>query len=93
MVPRGAFAWVTSRLKGSVSIPLVTTNRINTPEVSDKAPCQTLTCLHSQVADSILREGHADMVSMARYFYRPIPSHLPPRHSISSDHSLQIQNL
>jgi 2,4-dienoyl-CoA reductase (NADPH2) len=33
MVPRGAFAWVTSRLKGSVGIPLVTTNRINTPEV------------------------------------------------------------
>jgi 2,4-dienoyl-CoA reductase (NADPH2) len=33
MVPRGAFAWVTSRLKGSVNIPLVTTNRINTPEV------------------------------------------------------------
>ena len=33
MVPRGAFSWVTARLKKSVSIPLCTTNRINTPEV------------------------------------------------------------
>lgn len=32
-VPRGAFTWVTKRLKGSVKIPLCTTNRINTPEV------------------------------------------------------------
>jgi hypothetical protein len=35
MVPRGAFSWVTAKLKGSVTIPLCTTNRINTPEVSE----------------------------------------------------------
>jgi 2,4-dienoyl-CoA reductase (NADPH2) len=35
MVPRAAFAWVTRRLKGAVKIPLVTTNRINTPEVAE----------------------------------------------------------
>jgi 2,4-dienoyl-CoA reductase (NADPH2) len=35
-VPRGAFAWVTRKLKGEVSIPLVTTNRINTPEVAEQ---------------------------------------------------------
>lgn len=52
MVPRGAFAWVTSKLKGEVRIPLVTTNRINTP----------------QVAEDILQRGDADMVSMARPF-------------------------
>jgi 2,4-dienoyl-CoA reductase (NADPH2) len=51
-VPRGAFTWVTRRLKDHVSIPLVTTNRINTPEV----------------AESILVQGDADMVSMARPF-------------------------
>ena len=51
-VPRGAFTKVTERLKGEVSIPLVTTNRINTPEV----------------AEEVLAEGHADMVSMARPF-------------------------
>ena len=51
-VPRGAFTRVTAKLKGEVSIPLVTTNRINTPEV----------------ADQVLAEGHADMVSMARPF-------------------------
>ncbi len=50
MVPRGAFTWVTHKLKGEVAIPLVTTNRINTPEV----------------AESILASGDADMVSMAR---------------------------
>ena len=50
MVPRGGFSWVTKKLKGEVQIPLITTNRINTPEI----------------ADEILREGHADMVSMAR---------------------------
>ncbi len=50
MVPRGAYAWVTRRLKGEVSIPLVTTNRINTPEV----------------AEEILAGGCADMVSLAR---------------------------
>ncbi|MBI4913332.1 MAG: NADPH-dependent 2,4-dienoyl-CoA reductase [Acidobacteria bacterium] len=49
-VPRGAFTWVTARLKGAVGIPLITTNRINTPEV----------------AEAILARGDADMVSMAR---------------------------
>ncbi len=52
MVPRAAFAWVTKRLKGAVKIPLVTTNRINTPEV----------------AEEVLASGCADMVSMARPF-------------------------
>jgi 2,4-dienoyl-CoA reductase (NADPH2) len=50
MVPRAAFSFVTKKLKGSVSIPLCTTNRINTPEVAEK----------------VLDEGCADMVSMAR---------------------------
>ncbi|MFF0115499.1 oxidoreductase [Streptomyces prasinus] len=49
-VPRGAYTWVTKRLMGEVSVPLVTTNRINTPEL----------------AEQLLAEGHADMVSMAR---------------------------
>jgi len=52
MVPRGGFSWVTRRLMGKVSVPLITTNRINTPEV----------------AEQILADGHADMVSMARPF-------------------------
>ena len=52
MVPRAAFAWVTKRLKGAVRIPLITTNRINTPEV----------------AEEVLASGCADMVSMARPF-------------------------
>ncbi len=51
-VPRAAFTWVTKGLKGAVGIPLVTTNRINTPEV----------------AEQVLAEGDADMVSMARPF-------------------------
>lgn len=51
-VPRAAFTKVTAKLKGEVSIPLVTTNRINTPEV----------------AEQVLAEGDADMVSMARPF-------------------------
>ncbi|WP_397452147.1 FAD-dependent oxidoreductase [Pseudomonas sp. NA-150] len=51
-VPRAAFAKVTAKLRGSVTIPLITTNRINTPEV----------------AEQILAEGDADMVSMARPF-------------------------
>ncbi|MEL6126625.1 MAG: 2,4-dienoyl-CoA reductase FMN-binding domain-containing protein, partial [Pseudomonadota bacterium] len=49
-VPRAAFAWVTKRMMGEVSIPLITTNRINTPDV----------------AEEVLAEGCADMVSMAR---------------------------
>ncbi|KJH67694.1 NADPH-dependent 2,4-dienoyl-CoA reductase [Chromobacterium violaceum] len=52
MVPRGGFAWVTKKLMGQVKIPLITTNRINTPEV----------------AEEILAGGCADMVSMARPF-------------------------
>ncbi|WP_427016954.1 FAD-dependent oxidoreductase [Pseudarthrobacter sp. P1] len=51
-VPRAGFAWVTQKVMGSVGIPLVTTNRINTPEV----------------AEGLLASGHADMVSMARPF-------------------------
>jgi len=50
MVPRGAYAWVTKKLKAEVDIPLITTNRINTPEV----------------AEELLADGCADMVSMAR---------------------------
>ncbi|MEV7788374.1 NADPH-dependent 2,4-dienoyl-CoA reductase [Streptomyces sp. NPDC088106] len=49
-VPRGAYTWVTKRLMGEVSVPLVTTNRINTPELAER----------------LLAEGTADMVSMAR---------------------------
>ena len=49
-VPRAAWAWVTEQLKGKVGIPLVATNRINTPEI----------------AEQILADGMADMVSMAR---------------------------
>jgi 2,4-dienoyl-CoA reductase (NADPH2) len=49
-VPRGAYTWVTKKLMGAVSIPLVTTNRINTPEL----------------AEELLARGHADMISMAR---------------------------
>ena len=49
-VPRAAFAWVTGKLKGAVAIPLVATNRINSPEVAEK----------------IIADGQADMVSMAR---------------------------
>jgi 2,4-dienoyl-CoA reductase (NADPH2) len=52
MVPRGGYAWVTKKLMGSVSIPLVTSNRINTPDV----------------AESLLAQGYADLVSMARPF-------------------------
>ena len=51
-VPRAAFAWVTKQLKGKVNIPLVATNRINTPEV----------------AEQLLADGFCDMVSMARPF-------------------------
>lgn len=51
-VPRAAFTWVTERMKKEVSIPLVTTNRINMPDVAEK----------------ILASGQADMVSMARPF-------------------------
>ncbi|QUW83927.1 NADPH-dependent 2,4-dienoyl-CoA reductase [Streptomyces mirabilis] len=49
-VPRGAYTWVTKKVMGAVSVPLVTTNRINTPEL----------------AEQLLADGHADMVSLAR---------------------------
>ncbi|WP_442964412.1 oxidoreductase [Pseudomonas sp. KNUC1026] len=49
-VPRAAFAQVTAKLRGAVKLPLITTNRINTPEVAER----------------VLAEGCADMVSMAR---------------------------
>ncbi|MEO8305621.1 MAG: NADPH-dependent 2,4-dienoyl-CoA reductase [Betaproteobacteria bacterium] len=52
MVPRAAFAWVTRRLKGSVRIPLIATNRINDPTV----------------AEEVLARGDGDMISMARPF-------------------------
>ena len=51
-VPRAAFTKVTAKLRGEVAIPLITTNRINTPEVAER----------------VLAEGDADMVSMARPF-------------------------
>jgi len=51
-VPRAAFTWVTEELKGKVGVPLITSNRINTPEV----------------AEQVLAAGQADMVSMARPF-------------------------
>ncbi|MBM2853514.1 MAG: NADPH-dependent 2,4-dienoyl-CoA reductase [Steroidobacteraceae bacterium] len=50
MVPRAAFSWVTRRLRGSVKIPLVTSNRINDPAVAEK----------------LLASGDADLISMAR---------------------------
>ncbi|MDJ0341901.1 NADPH-dependent 2,4-dienoyl-CoA reductase [Streptomyces sp. H10-C2] len=49
-VPRGAYTWVTKKVMGSVEIPLVTSNRINTPEL----------------AEQLIAEGYADMVSLAR---------------------------
>ncbi|QOD60784.1 NADPH-dependent 2,4-dienoyl-CoA reductase [Polaribacter haliotis] len=51
-VPRGAFTWVTKKMKEEISIPLITSNRINMPETAEK----------------ILAEGDADMISMARPF-------------------------
>lgn len=50
MVPRAAFTWATEKLKKQVNIPVIASNRINTPEV----------------ADAIIAQGQADMVSMAR---------------------------
>ena len=52
MVPRAAFSWVTKKMMGEVNIPLITTNRINSPEI----------------AEQVLADGCADMVSMARPF-------------------------
>ncbi|MCI5057113.1 MAG: FAD-dependent oxidoreductase, partial [Flavobacteriales bacterium] len=50
--PRGAFTWVTQKLKGEVGLPLITTNRIN----------------NGETAEQIIASGQADMVSMARPF-------------------------
>ncbi|MFW2368295.1 MAG: FAD-dependent oxidoreductase [Desulforhopalus sp.] len=52
MVPRAGFTWVTKRLMGEVTIPLITTNRINMP----------------LVAENVIAQGCSDMVSMARPF-------------------------
>jgi 2,4-dienoyl-CoA reductase (NADPH2) len=51
-VPRAAFTWVTEKIRPHLSVPVVTTNRINTPDEAER----------------VLSEGHADMVSMARPF-------------------------
>ena len=51
-VPRAAFAWTTAKLKGVVDLPVVASNRINTPEI----------------AEQILADGQADLISMARPF-------------------------
>lgn len=50
MVPRGAFSWVTAKMKAVLDVPLVAVNRINDP----------------QTAEQILAEGQADLISMAR---------------------------
>lgn len=52
MVPRGSFTWITERLKKEVAVPLIATNRINTPEM----------------IESVIASGQADMVCMARPF-------------------------
>jgi 2,4-dienoyl-CoA reductase (NADPH2) len=51
-VPRAAFTWVTAKFRESLNVPVITSNRINTPEV----------------AEEVLARGDADMVSMARPF-------------------------
>ncbi|MEO6886640.1 MAG: NADPH-dependent 2,4-dienoyl-CoA reductase [Jatrophihabitantaceae bacterium] len=51
-VPRAAFTWITAKLRPEVSIPVITSNRINMPET----------------AEEVLARGDADMVSMARPF-------------------------
>lgn len=50
MVPRGAFAWAAARLRTHLTLPVVASNRINTPELGDR----------------LIADGNADMVSMAR---------------------------
>ena len=52
MVPRAGWTWTTARIMGEVNIPIITSNRINTPEV----------------AEDVLARGDADMVSLARPF-------------------------
>lgn len=51
-VPRAAFSWLTAKLRPEVSIPVITSNRINTP----------------QVGEDLIASGQADMISMARPF-------------------------
>ncbi|MFT6550798.1 MAG: 2,4-dienoyl-CoA reductase (NADPH2) [Zhongshania marina] len=51
-VPRAAYTWVTAKFRAGLSVPVITSNRINTPEV----------------AEEVLARGDADMVSMARPF-------------------------
>ncbi|MEL0638056.1 NADPH-dependent 2,4-dienoyl-CoA reductase [Marinomonas sp. TI.3.20] len=51
-VPRAAFTWVTAKLKASLNVPLITSNRINMPDV----------------AEEVLARGDADLISMARPF-------------------------
>lgn len=52
VVPEAAFTWVTKKLRQSVDIPLITSNRINSPEIAERC----------------LQNGDADLVSMARPF-------------------------
>lgn len=52
MVPRGAFAWAAARLRSDLNLPVIASNRINTPELADR----------------LIADGKADMVSMARPF-------------------------
>lgn len=52
VVPPAAFSWATRKLREAVSVPVITSNRINTPEI----------------AEAVLARGDADMVSMARPF-------------------------
>ena len=51
-VPRAAFTWVTAKFRQEFSVPVVTSNRINSPEI----------------AEQVLADGDADIVSMARPF-------------------------
>ena len=51
-VPKKAFSWITKKLYGNVSIPIIASNRINSPEI----------------AEEVLSENCADLVSMARPF-------------------------
>lgn len=55
-VPRAAYTWVTQKLKGEVAVPLVSTNRINTPEI----------------AEFVLSEGHSDMVGAPAQMFQII---------------------
>lgn len=50
MVPRAAFTQVTGKLRQSLSVPLIASNRINMPDV----------------AETVLARGDADLISMAR---------------------------